>query len=143
MSAPTPPSPRPRPAGRTAPDRGRGGFGLVEALVAIVVFGIGALTVAGLSLRVGQLHAQSALQTDQTFAADQVFGTLREADFDAVSSETRTVEVGGHSYTVELDVGSLSSDTKQVTAVVSGAATFPADTFRTVLHRAGTYPSGP
>lgn len=135
----------PSPPGREhAPARQhQRGFGLIEAMVALVVFGIGALAVAGISLRVGQLHAQSAVSTDQTFAADQVFGTLREADFDAVTSDARTVSIDDHAYSVELDVSTLSSDTKQVVATVTSATTFAADTFRTVLHRPGAYPTSP
>jgi Tfp pilus assembly protein PilV len=119
------------------------GFGLVEALVAVVVFAIGVLSVAAVAVHAAQLSTKSAVATDQTLAASQVFALLRQQDFDAVTSGEETVQVGDHSYTVERDVVPLSSDTKQVVAVVSGVVTFPADTFETVLHRSTGYPSAP
>lgn len=119
------------------------GFGLVEALVAVVVFAIGVLSAAAVGAHAAQLSTQSAVATDQTFAAEQVFALLRQEDFGAVTSGEGTVQVGGHTYTVERNVTQLSSDTKQVVAVVSGVAPFPADTFETVLHRSAGYPSSP
>lgn len=122
---------------------GERGFGLVEALVALVVFAIGALAVAAVALHVSQLTTRSAVATDQTFAVEQVFSILREEDFDAVSSGEETVQVGDHSYTVERDVTQLTTDTKEVVATVSGVTPFPPDTFRTVLHRPTGYPTSP
>lgn len=119
------------------------GFGLVEALVAVVVFAVGVLAVAAVAAHAAQLSTRSAVATDQTFAANQVFASLRQEDFDAVTSGEETVPVGDHTYEVERDVTTLSGDTKQVVAVVSGVATFPPDTFETVLHRSTGYPSAP
>ncbi|MFW6198589.1 MAG: type IV pilus modification PilV family protein [Acidobacteriota bacterium] len=136
---------RPSCRDRSAPDRrssDASGFGLVEALVAIVVFTVGMLTVAGVALQVGQLTTRSAVGTHQTMAADQHFDLLREEDFDDVTAGTTTLEVGNHSYTVAREVTPLSTDTKEVVAVVSGGP-FAPDTFRTVLHRATGYPSSP
>lgn len=127
----------------SAGSRAEDGFGLVEALVAVVVFAVGVLSVAAVAAHAAQLSTQGAVATDQTLAASQVFSSLRQEDFDAVTGGEETVQVGEHSYTVERDVTTLSSDTKQVVAVVSGVATFPADTFETVLHRSTGYPSAP
>lgn len=122
---------------------GQRGFGLVEALVAILVFFVGMLAVSGLSLSVGQLTARSAFRTDQVLAADQVFSSLAEQDFGAVTGGTRTVPVGGHSYTVDVAVTTLSADVKLAEVAVSGVATVPPDTFRTALHRSDAYPTSP
>lgn len=122
--------------------RGQRGFGLVEAIVAIMVFSIGMLAVAGLALSAGQLTAQSSFRTDQTFAADQVFGALRQADFSTVTDGTRTVQVGAHGYSVDISVTTISADVKNVQAVVSGAPVTP-DTFRTTLYRPDSYPTSP
>lgn len=126
-----------------AGSRTEDGFGLVEAMVAVVVFAVGVLSVAAVAAHAAQLSTRSAVTTDQTLAASQVFALLRQEEFDAVTSGEETVPVGDHTYTVDREVTQLSTDTKRVVAVVSGVATFPADTFETVLHRSGGYPSSP
>ena len=131
---------------RQRPDdevRGQRGFGLVEAIVAIMVFAVGMLAVAGLALSAGQLTAQSSFRTDQTFAADQVFGALRQADFSTVTDGTRTIQVGAHAYTVDVSVTTVSTDLKDVEAVVAGAGNVGPDTFRTTLYRPDSYPTSP
>lgn len=127
----------------SAGSRTEDGFGLVEALLAVVVFAVGVLSVAAVAAHAAQLSTRSAVTTDQTLAANQVFALLRQDDFDAVTSGEETVSVGKHTYTVDREVTQLSTDTKQVVAVVSGVASFPADTFETVLHRSTGYPSTP
>lgn len=127
----------------SAGSRTQDGFGLVEALVAVVVFAVGVLSVAAVAVHAAQLSTRSAVATDQTLVASQVFASLRLEDFDAVTSGEETVQAGDHTYTVDREVTQLSTDTKQVVAVVSGVATFPADTFETVLHRSTGYPSAP
>lgn len=122
---------------------GEGGFGLVEAIVAIVVFGIGTVAVAGLTLTAGTYASRAAVETDQTMASSQLFSELRQEPFTAVASGTRTLVVGNHDYSVEVDVSQPSADVKAVVAVVSGVGPIPPDTFRTRLHRSGGYPTGP
>lgn len=122
---------------------GEAGFGLVEALVAVVVFSIGMLAVAGIALHVGQLTTLTAVASDQMMAAERTFDALREEDFDVVGSGTGTLQVGDHTYTIERDVTQLSGDTKEVVAVVSGVGPIRPDTFRTVLHRPTGYPTSP
>lgn len=129
--------------GKDARLTGEAGFGLVEALVAVVVFAIGMLAVAGIALHVGQLATLTAVASDQTMAAEQTFDVLREEDFDVVGSGTGTLQVGSHAYSIERSVTQLSSDTKEVVAVVSGVGPIRPDTFRTVLHRATGYPTSP
>lgn len=122
---------------------GEAGFGLVEALVAVVVFAVGMLAVAGVALQVGQLATLTTVASDQTMAAEQTFDALREGDFDVMGSGTGALQVGNQTYSIERDVTQLSSDTKEVVAVVSGVDPIRPDTFRTVLHRPTGYPAGP
>lgn len=141
-----PPEPEGEPGtGRSfGKDRpGEGGFGLVEAIVAIVVFGIGTVAVAGLTLTAGTYANRAAVETDQTMVSNQLFSELRQEDFSAVASGTRTLTTGEHGYDVEVTVSQPSADVKTVLAVVSGVGPFPPDTFRTRIHRSGGYPSGP
>lgn len=118
------------------------GFTLVEAIVAIVVFALGAVVVAGLTMTAGQFATKASIETDQTLASNQVFYEIRE-DFDAATSGTRSVVVGGHTYSVEVDVAQPSADVKVVQAVVSGVGSLAPDTFRTRLHRSDAYPTSP
>lgn len=130
-----------RSLGRGLP--GEGGFGLVEAIVAIVVFGIGTVAVAGLTLTAGTYANRAAIGTDQTMVSNQLFSELRQEPFSAVASGTRTLTTGEHSYGVEVTVSQPSADVKTVVAVVSGVGPFPPDTFHTRIHRSGGYPTGP
>jgi type II secretory pathway pseudopilin PulG len=122
---------------------GEGGFGLVEAIVAIVVFGIGTVAVAGLTLTAGAYANRAAVETDQTMVSNQLFSELRQEDFSSVASGTRTFTTGEHSYDVEVTVAQPSADVKTVVAVVSGVGPFSPDTFHTRIHRSGGYPTGP
>lgn len=122
---------------------GEAGFGLVEAIVAIVVFGIGTVAVAGLTLTAGTYANRAAVETDQTMVSNQLFSELRQEDFSTVASGTRTLTTGEHSYDVEVTVTQPSADVKTVVAVVAGVGAIPPDTFRTRIHRSGSYPTSP
>lgn len=122
---------------------GERGFGLVEALVAVVLFGIGTVAVAGLTLATGTYASRAAVQTDHVMAAGQLFTELRQEDFTAVTSGTRTLVVGDRSYAIDVTVSQPSTDVKSILAVVPGNSRFSPDTFRTRIHRSGGYPTGP
>lgn len=131
--------------GRSSGERplGRRGFGLIEAIVAIVLFGIGTVAVAGLTLTAGTYANRAAVETDQTMISNQLFSELRQEPFSAVASGTRTLTTGEHSYDVEVTVSQPSADVKTVLAVVSGVGATPPDTFHARIHRSGSYPTSP
>lgn len=130
-----------RSSGKDRP--GEAGFGLVEAIVAIVLFGIGTVAVAGLTLTAGTYANRAAVETDQTMISNQLFSELRQEPFSSVASGTRTLTTGEHSYDVEVTVSQPSADVKSVIAVVAGVGAIPPDTFHTRIHRSGSYPTSP
>lgn len=129
--------------GLAARFQAQAGFGLIEALVAIVIFALGTLVVAGLALAAGHYATKASIDTDQSLVASQLFAELRQEDFGVVASGTQSLSVGDHVYSVDVVVAQPSADVKSVEAVVAGVGPFSPDTFRTRLHRSGGYPSSP
>jgi Tfp pilus assembly protein PilV len=128
---------------RSRRDSGDAGFGLVEALVAIVVLSIGLLGIASIAVAVaGQTHS-AVVRSDQSIAAQEVMERARTGDFDALATGTEAVSIRGVTYTVERNVTVEGTDVKLLEVVVPGNGKVPPDTFWTRVDRPGSYPSAP
>lgn len=129
---------RPRGAAQEEPcDAREAGFGLVEALVSIVILSIGLLAVGGMTLAVAQQSRLAAARTDQTFAAEEVLGDLSAQGYSGLSDEVasgeqeRDVQVGARTITVTWHVTSAGSSLREIRAVPETLDGVPADTFVT------------
>lgn len=103
---PTPDSREERPS--------EAGFGLVEALVALLVVAVGLLGVGGLALVASQHTNRGTARTGQELAAQRVLGGLLEQGYAGLSDEVgagawdTTVTVEGRDYTVTKEVQQTS-----------------------------------
>ena len=117
------------------------GFGLVEALVSIVILAIGLLAIGGLTLAVAEQSRTAAARTDQTFAAEEVLGDLSSqgytglADEAAQGSQQRSVQVGERSIEVTWQVTTLGSSLREIRAIPAAVNGAPPDTFVTRVAR--------
>lgn len=133
---------RPRDPG---PFGGQDGFGLVEALVALVILAVGLLALAGLTLVVARQTSVAAAETDQALAAQQVLEVMIDAGFGAYPNGTddTTVVVGDRSVTVTRIVGPAGSGVQEIGVVVPALGQASEATFTTRIHRKRSLPSSP
>lgn len=131
--------------GRRPPGAGEAGLGLIEVLIALTIFAIGMLAVAGISLSVGAQTNWSVWQTDQSLAAQQVLERVQREGYGAASSGTETVTVGNRSYTASRTVTQVSPRVKEVSVTVSTTRDWdkgvPPRTFVTRLYEPRPLPS--
>lgn len=121
--------------------KSEGGFGLVEAMIAIVIFAIALLAIGGISLSVSGLTKISIVRTDQALAAQVVLEDAEEAGYSAVTSGTEQVVVGEHTYTVERTVTDVDTRLKEIEVVVEGRVGVGPDTTRSRIHKQRSMPT--
>lgn len=130
---------------RPRPRSGEAGLGLIEVLIALTIFAIGMLAVAGLGLSVGAQTNWSVWQTDQSLAAQQVLERIQREGYDAAASGTETVTVGNRNYTVSRTVTQIGPRVKEVSVTVSTTRAtdrgVPPRTFVTRLYEPRPLPS--
>lgn len=136
--------PREGSAGRVCDQRG---FGLIEVMIALTIFAIGMLAVAGISLSVGAQTNWSVWQTDQSLVAQQVLERVQQDGYDAATSGTETVTVGNRTYVAERTVTQIAPRVKEVALTVSTTRAddkgVPSRTFVTRLYEPRQLPSAP
>ncbi len=98
----------------------KGGFGLVEMMIALTILAVGLMAVTGLSLGTASQVRSSSLLADQTLAGQLALEEVRRAGFATAASGVDTITVNGRDYLVTLTVTSLSPRVKQVVALVPG-----------------------
>lgn len=110
------------------------GFGLVEVLIAAIILSFGLLAVAGLSVSTAGQERLARWQTDQALAAQLALAEAYQADFDSVTTGSSDVQVGEHTYRVNMTVTDVSGRVKQVDAAVAGVGPLDSRTFSTRLY---------
>ncbi|MEN8143860.1 MAG: prepilin-type N-terminal cleavage/methylation domain-containing protein [Gemmatimonadota bacterium] len=120
-----------------------GGFGLVEAMVAIIILAVGLVSVAGISFGTMSLIQTSSDMTDQTMAGHLALESVQRGGYAAAVSGTDTVTINYQDYPVALTVTNVSATMKQVTAVVSGSGSASMRTFITRIGEERPTPDEP
>ncbi len=123
--------------------RGQEGFGLIEAIVAIVIGAIGLLAVAGLQLASATQARIAESRTTQAFCAQQVFEEVHREGYAAAVSRTYTATVDGRSYTVTVNVSNSALKVKRVIAQVPAMGSVNARTFEMRIYEPRPVPAGP
>lgn len=130
---------------RRRPSADEAGLGLVEVLIALTIFAVGMLAVAGISLSVGAQTNWAVWQTDQSLAAQQVLERVQREGYAAATSGTETVTVGNRTYSVSRTVTQVSSRVKEVSVTVTTTRGWdrgvPPRTFVTRLYEPRALPS--
>lgn len=117
-----------------APDAG---FGLVEALVAILVFAVGLLAVAGMTLSVAGQSRASTYRTDQTMVAQEILEHELDEGYAGLTVGTNdtTVSIDGRSYDVRIVVTDQGPRARRVELTVSGHENTGATTLSSLAHK--------
>jgi prepilin-type N-terminal cleavage/methylation domain-containing protein len=94
------------------------GFTILELIFALVIFAVGSLALAGLSVTLEQQTTSTNLRTERSAAITTALERIRAADFDSVASGTDSI---GH-YRTTWTVTDAGSYAKRVTLVTEGPA---------------------
>lgn len=117
-----------------APDAG---FGLVEALVAILVFAVGLLAVAGMTLSVAGQSRASTYRTDQTITAQEILEHELDRGYAGLTVGTNdtTVAIDARSYDVRIVVTDQGPRARRVELTVSGHENTAPTTLSGLVHK--------
>lgn len=96
--------------------RDRGGFTLVELIIAVVILAIGLLGLAGTTGWVIRQTAFAEATTERAMARQSVVESVRSTPFDAVSGGSRTVD----QFSVTWSVTTSTADSKTIEVVTDG-----------------------
>ena len=125
--------------------RDEAGLGLIEVLIALTIFAVGMLAVAGVSLSVGAQTNWAVWQTDQSLAAQQVLERVQHEGYAAANGGTETVTVGNRSYTVTRNVNQVAPRVREVSVTVTTTQAWdrgvPPRTFVTRLYEPRPLPT--
>jgi Tfp pilus assembly protein PilV len=126
---------RRRPERRSAPPlASEKGFGLVEALVALIILSVGLLAIAGIALSVSAQTRAGVDTTAQVIAGQQVLETMVQQGYGNVSTGDTTVRVGHRTFTVGRSITASGVRWQEVEARVESTGDRPAQTLTTRLH---------
>ena len=119
------------------------GFGLVEAMVAIVILAVGLIGVAGVSYGTVKLIRTSSALTDQTVAGHLALENVHRAGYAAAASGVDTVTINYADHIVAITVTNVTATMKEVTAVVPGSGSLGLRTFVTRIGNDRPVPDEP
>lgn len=110
------------------------GFGLVEALIALIILSVGLLAIAGIALSVSAQTRAGVDTTAQVMAGQQVLEAMVQQGYGNVSTGDTTVRVGNRAFTVGRSVTASGVRWQEVEARVEATGDRPARTLTTRLH---------
>lgn len=119
------------------------GFGLVEAMVAIIILAVGLIGVAGVSFGTISLIRTSSALTDQTVAGHLALENVQRAGYAAAASGVDTVTINYADHIVAITVTNVTTTMKEVTAVVPGSGSPGLRTFVTRIGNDRPVPDEP
>lgn len=110
------------------------GFGLVEALVALIILSVGLLAIAGIALSVSAQTRAGVDTTAQVIAGQQVLETMVQQGYGNVSTGDTTVRVGRRTFTVGRSITASGVRWQEIEVQVEATGDRPARTLTTRLH---------
>ena len=119
------------------------GFGLVETLIALSIFVIGLVAVAGLTSASASQARIATWRTQQSAAAQIVLEEIQTEGWSSAVSGVDTATVAGKDFPVTISVSTVTSRVKRVTIVVPGVGTADTIVYRTRLYKPLPLPDPP
>ena len=123
--------------------RDTAGMGLIEVMVALILFAVGMLAVAGIGLQVAAQNRWSDWQTDETLAAQEILERVQRAGYAVATSGSDTVTVGHTTYSVTRTVTQLANRVRQVQVTVATSGNTRTRTFTSRLYEPRQLPAPP
>ena len=123
--------------------RDTAGMGLIEVMVALILFAVGMLAVAGIGLQVAAQNRWSDWQTDETLAAQEVLERIQGSGYAAATSGSDTLTVGQTTYSVTRTVTQLANRVRQVQVTVATSSGTRSRTFTSRLYEPRQLPAPP
>lgn len=116
---------------------GEAGFGLAEAVVAIIVFGIGLLAVAGMTLSVAQQARASTYGTEQSMVSQELLEYHLDRGYSGLAAGTTdtTVALGNRTYDARIVVTDQGPRARHVEVTVSGFEDTDPTTVSSLVHK--------
>lgn len=121
---------------------GEAGFGLAEALVAIMVMAVGLLAVAGITLAVAQQSRASSYTTEQTMVGQEMLEFQLDQGYAGLTPGTSdtAVQVDSRTYDVEVTVSDVGPRTRRVDLSIAGQENTSPVTLSSLVHRPRSVP---
>ncbi len=110
------------------------GFGLVEALIALIILSVGLLAIAGIALSVSAQTRAGVDTTAQVMAGQQVLEAMVQQGYGNVSTGDTTVAVGSRTFTVSRSITASGARWQEVEARVEATGDQSAQRLTTRLH---------
>lgn len=125
---------------RRAP--GEDGFGLIEAMIAIVVFSIGMIALAGMTLAVAGQSRASTYTTEQTVVAQDLLESEIDEGYGGLTPGARdtTVALDERTYSARVTTVDVGPHARRVRVRVSGFEDTDPATLSMVVHNRKSAP---
>lgn len=118
------------------------GFGLVEAMVSILVLSVGLLAVAGMTLGVAQQSRASTYTTEQTMVGQEVLEYQLDKGYAGLTAGTTdtTVQVGPRTYDVRVEIADVGARARRVSLTISGQENTGETSISSLVHQPRSVP---
>ena len=100
----------------------RDGFGLIEVMIAMILFTVGVLALAGTTTYVGTQLRASDIRTERQVARQAVMEELRATPFETIATQSQAAAVVHGSYEIWWTVASPRWALKKVNVYTRGPA---------------------
>lgn len=118
------------------------GFGLAEAMVAILLLSVGLLAVAGITLAVAQQSRASTYTTEQTLVGQEVLEFQLDQGYAGLTAGTTdtTVQVDSRTYDVEVAITDVGPRARRVNLTITGQENTGPVTLSSLVHQPRSVP---
>lgn len=122
--------------------RGEDGFGLIEAMIAITVFAIGLIALAGMTLTVAGQSRAATYTTEQTIVAQDLLESEISDGYGGLAPGTRdtTVVLDERTYSARIVIEDVGPRARRVRVGVSGFEDTEPATLASLVHEPRSVP---
>lgn len=110
------------------------GFGLIEALIALIILSVGLLAIAGIALSVSAQTRAGVNTTAQVLAGQQVLEAMVQEGYGSVPTGDTTVTVGSRTFIVDRSISASGSRWQEIQVQVESMGDQAAETITTRVH---------
>lgn len=122
--------------------RGEDGFGLIEAMIAITVFAVGLIALAGMTLTVAGQSRAATYTTEQTMVAQDLLESELSDGYAGLAPGARdtTVDLDARTYSARIVIDDVGPRARRVRVRVSGFEDIDPATLTSLVHEPRSVP---